>query len=101
MCVCAHLWPGSAFTPHLHHSLKGQDALSLVYTGGSKPHGKRRGGGTTTGFIAWHQHVCTGWHAGCRSVTLPSFVLSEVSPGCWGRESPHFYIGGSPLLCPV
>lgn len=99
MCVCAHLWPGSAFTPHLHHSLKGQDALSLVYTGGSKPHGKRRGGG--------HHHrvhslapTCVHWVA-CRSVTLPSFVLSEVSPGCWGRESPHFYIGGSPLLCPV
>lgn len=77
MCVCTCV-ARICFYPHLYHSLKGQDALSLVYTMGSKPHVKRLGGGggTITGFIAWHQHVCTGWHAG-RSHS-PSFVLSKV-----------------------
>lgn len=48
MCVCTCV-ARICFYPHLYHSLKGQDALSLVYTMGSKPHVKRLGGAPSQG----------------------------------------------------
>lgn len=98
MCVCVHVWAGSAFThthPYTHtphHSLRGQDAPSLVYPRGSKPHAKRLrrwGSQPVTSTCAW----------GGMLVSHTPILLSCLKPHQgFGEGDPSFLHG---VLAPL
>lgn len=63
MCVCTCVARICFYPPPAPQPQRTGRSVSGLHWG-LQTTWEKAGGGTTTGFIAWYQHVCTGWHAG-------------------------------------
>lgn len=87
MCVCARVGRICFYTHTPIHTYPAPQPQRTGRSVSGLPQGLQttRKEAEEVGVIACHQHVCMGWYA-CRSHPH-SFVLSEASPGLWGRRS--------------
>lgn len=79
--VCVHICGQDLLLPLTCTTASKDRTLCLWSTLGAPNHMGKGGGGTTTGFIAWHQHVSTGLHAGQSHSLLLSCLKSRQGVG--------------------